>query len=128
MEKRASKWLETHSQRHRFLKNFPGEVPRTPLPMSGGVHPPLILSPRSRLAQLTSSFRLQVSPREKNSGSSPVNILKCLATDACLTASPGVAGSIPVQSHTFVELDHEIIPTLNLLPSADPFKKTSKTF
>ena len=57
-----------------------------------------------------------------------INILKCLATDACLTASPGVVGSIPVQSHTFVELNHEIIPTVNLLPSADPFKKTSKTF
>ena len=26
----------------------------------------------------------------------------CLATDACLTADPGVASSIPVRSHTFV--------------------------
>ena len=32
----------------------------------------------------------------------------CLATDACLTADPGVASSIPVRSHTFVEIDHEI--------------------
>ena len=31
----------------------------------------------------------------------------CLATDACLTADPGVASSIPVRSHTFVEIDHE---------------------
>ena len=31
----------------------------------------------------------------------------CLATDACLTADPGVASSIPVQSHTFVEIDHD---------------------
>ena len=31
----------------------------------------------------------------------------CLATDACLTA--GVASSIPARSHTFVEIDHEII-------------------
>ena len=38
----------------------------------------------------------------------------CLATDACLTADPGVASSIPVRSHTFVEI---------LLPSADSFKK-----
>ena len=30
----------------------------------------------------------------------------CLATDACLTADPGVASSIPVRSHTFVEIDH----------------------
>ena len=47
----------------------------------------------------------------------------CLATDACLTAIPGVASSIPARSHTFVEIDHEIISTVILLPSADPFKK-----
>ena len=34
-----------------------------------------------------------------------------------------VASSIPVQSHTFVEIDHEIISTVILLPSADLFKK-----
>ena len=47
----------------------------------------------------------------------------CLATDACLTADPGVASSILVQSHTFVEIDHEMISTVILLPSADSFKK-----
>ena len=47
----------------------------------------------------------------------------CLATDVCLTADPGVASSIPVRSHTFVEIDHEIISTVILLPSADLFKK-----
>ena len=47
----------------------------------------------------------------------------CLATDACLTADPGVASSIAAQSHTFVEIDHEIISTVILLPSADSFKK-----
>ena len=31
--------------------------------------------------------------------------------------------SIPVRSHTFVEIDHEIISTVILLPSADLFKK-----
>ena len=36
----------------------------------------------------------------------------CLATDACLTADPGVASSIPIRSHTFVEIDHEMISTL----------------
>ena len=30
-------------------------------------------------------------------------------TDASLTADPGVASSIPSRSHTFVEIDHEII-------------------
>ena len=38
----------------------------------------------------------------------------CLATDACLTADPGVASSIPVRSHTFVEIDHEKISTVIL--------------
>ena len=28
----------------------------------------------------------------------------CLATDACLTADPGVASSIPARSPTFVEI------------------------
>ena len=47
----------------------------------------------------------------------------CLATDECLTADPGVASSIPARYHTFVEIDHEIISTVILLPSADLFKK-----
>ena len=46
----------------------------------------------------------------------------CLATDACLTADPGVASSIPARYHTFVEIDHEIISTvIHLL--ADLFNK-----
>ena len=47
----------------------------------------------------------------------------CLATDASLTAIPGVASLIPARSHTFVEIDHEIISTVILLPSADLFKR-----
>ena len=47
----------------------------------------------------------------------------CLATDACLTADPGVASLILARSHTLVEIDHEIISTVILLPSADLFKK-----
>ena len=47
----------------------------------------------------------------------------CLATDACLTADPGVASLIPVRSHTFVEIDHEMISTVVLLLSADSFMK-----
>ena len=47
----------------------------------------------------------------------------CLATDACLTADPGVMSLIPVRSHTFVEIDHEMISMISLLPSADSFKK-----
>ena len=47
----------------------------------------------------------------------------CLITDAKLTADPGVASSIPARSHTFVEIDHEIISTVILLPSAESFMK-----
>ena len=47
----------------------------------------------------------------------------CLTTDACLIADPGVASSIPVRSHSFVEVDHEMISTVILLFSADSFKK-----
>ena len=39
----------------------------------------------------------------------------CLTADACLTANPGVLA----QSHTFAEIDHEIISMAILLSSAD---------
>ena len=47
----------------------------------------------------------------------------CLATDAKLTADPGVTSSIPAWSRTFVETDHEIISTVILLTSAESFMK-----
>ena len=43
----------------------------------------------------------------------------CLTTDTCLTADPGVASLIPARLYTFVEIDHEIISTVILLPSTD---------
>ena len=43
----------------------------------------------------------------------------CLTADTCLTADPGVVSLIPTWSYTFVEIDHEIISTAILLPSAD---------
>ena len=46
----------------------------------------------------------------------------CLATEASLTADPKVASLIPARSHTFGEIDHEIISTVVLLPSAESFK------
>ena len=45
-----------------------------------------------------------------------------LATDASLTADPGVKSLIPGRSHTFVEIDHEIISMFILLPSTESFK------
>ena len=47
----------------------------------------------------------------------------CLATDASLTADPGVTSLIPAGSLTFVEIDREIISMVILLPSAQSFKK-----
>ena len=47
----------------------------------------------------------------------------CLPTDVCLTADPGVASLIQALSHSFMEIDHEIISTVILLPSAESFKK-----
>ena len=47
----------------------------------------------------------------------------CLVTDGSLTAVAGVASSIQDRSHTFVEIDHEIISMVILLPSAESFKK-----
>ena len=49
--------------------------------------------------------------------------VKCLATDGCLTADPGVMSLILARSHTFVAVDHEIISTIILLSSAESFKK-----
>ena len=55
--------------------------------------------------------------------SSVAQSVTCLATDLSLTADPGVASLIPARSHTFVEIDYEIISTVILLPSAESFKK-----
>ena len=42
----------------------------------------------------------------------------------CLIADTGVASSIPALSHTFVEIDHEIISTfISSLPLNESFKK-----
>ena len=42
-----------------------------------------------------------------------------LTVDTCLAADQEIAISIPSLSHIFVEIDHEIISTAILLPSAD---------
>ena len=47
---------------------------------------------------------------------------RCVS-DCRSRADPGVASTIPAGSHTFVEIDHEIISSVILLPSADLFKK-----
>ena len=77
------------------------------------------------LAQLV----IYISRTKLNFGSYPIvpghvaQWVTCLVTEACLTADPGVMSSIPARSHTFVEIDYEIISTVILLPSAESFKK-----
>ena len=66
---------------------------------------------------------LQIGEKFMNGPGRVAQSVTCLATDASLTADPGVASSIPAWSHTFVEIDHEIISTVILLPSAESFKK-----
>ena len=39
--------------------------------------------------------------------------------ETCLTADPWVASSIPARSHTFVEIEHELISTAILLLFSD---------
>ena len=51
--------------------------------------------------------------------------VSCLATDASLTADPGSACLIPFRYHTFVEIDHEIISRVILLPFAESFKRVA---
>ena len=46
-----------------------------------------------------------------------------LVKDVSLTADPGVVSWILARSHTLVEIDHEIISAVVLLPSAESFKK-----
>ena len=67
--------------------------------------------------------RIKLSFHNKSVPGRVAQSVTCLATDACLTADPGVASSIPARSYTFMEIDHEIISTVILLPSADSFKK-----
>ena len=52
-----------------------------------------------------------------------VQLVTSLATDVSLTADPGVVSLIPARSHTFVEIDHEIISKVILPPSAESFNK-----
>ena len=68
---------------------------------------------------MTQLPRLKVKVKGEGHPGRVAQSVTCLATDACLTAIPGVTSSIPARSHTFVEIDHEIISTVILLPSAD---------
>ena len=63
---------------------------------------------------------LHIGPRRQS--------VTCLATDACLTEYPGVPSLIAAWSHTFMEIDREIISTVISLSSAISFKRSSCQF
>ena len=87
----------------------------------------------SSVSEMQATFKPRILPqtrsklnRKNNKKDTDVCItqsITCLATDACLTADPGVRSSIPAWSDTFVEIDHEIISTVILFPSTESVKK-----
>ena len=97
------------------LSNLQAVIAKPPL---GHYHVNFYLSEKCRYKSTR-----QMPQQEMLHKKIPVKQAFCLATDACLTADPGVASSIPARYHTFVEIDHEIISTVILLPSSDLFKK-----
>ena len=114
--------FETYTTLNLFLQNKKQTIFRKALLCT---HAPVNKSPTLHragieLATPGSAVRHASVARHVTVCSQPVT---CLATDACLTADPRVASSIPARSHTFMEIDHEIISTVILLPSADSFKK-----
>ena len=101
-----------------FLRPYMGVIPNPKM---------AFIFPISCIFALIFPILIKYFPKCVGKSSFPKSQIKslvtCLSTDACLTADPGVASSIPVRSHTFVEIDHEMISTVILLPSADSFKK-----
>ena len=70
--------------------------------------------------KVAAGTNLHIGPRRQS--------VTCLATDACLTADPGVPTLIAAWSHTFMEIDREIISTGISLSSAISFKRSSCQF
>ena len=53
------------------------------------------------------------------------HVQSCQLSTSSFKLDPGVASSILARSHTCVAIDHEIISTVILHPSAESFKKGS---
>ena len=66
------------------------------------------------------SYNFQLNSRDCSSLKANIAATEQVAQSVtCLTANPGVQRSIPAWFHTFMEIDHEIISMVILLPSAD---------
>ena len=70
--------------------------------------------------KVAAGTNLHIGPRRQS--------VTCLATDACLTEDPGVPSLIAAWSHTFMEIDREIISTVISHHSAISFKRSSCQF
>ena len=68
-----------------------------------------------KLSYKRNIFYVQIRP-------GPVSIIDSFSMRESFGAS-WVASSIPARSHTLVDIDHEIISTVILLPSPESFKK-----
>ena len=71
-----------------------------------------------RLSCCSISIRLKLLVGFQSTAMVPGRIAQSvtsLAADTCLTADPGDASSITARSHTFVEINHEII-SADILP------------
>ena len=64
-------------------------------------------------SKLAISHTIAIKWKEKNDAvvvdAHAAQSVTCLVTDACLTAYPCVTSLIPARSHTFIEIDHEIL-------------------
>ena len=80
-------------------------------------------SSESTLVKMTHCWKSHVTVQTFLNTGPRRQSVTCLATDACLTADPGVPSLIAARSNTFMEIDHEIISTVIFLPSAESFKK-----
>ena len=70
--------------------------------------------------KVAAGTNLHIGPRRQS--------VTCPATDACLTEDPGVPRLMASWSHTFIEIDREIISTVISHHSAISFKRSSCQF
>ena len=74
-------------------------------------------SSESTLVKMAHCWKLHVTVQIFLNTGPRMQSVTCLATDTCLTEDPGVPSLIAARSHTFLEIDREIISTVISLPS-----------
>ena len=74
-------------------------------------------------------FNIARSEKSSHTPTEPRSAVGNVSGNICESdCRSGVTSSIPAQSHTFVEIDYETIPTVILLPSAESFKKDKRKY